>query len=99
MTAKSIMQDDKTKCYLCGRNGNGDPLEAHHCIGGINRKHSDQDGLIVWLCGDRCHRNGKQSAHQCKATADYLKAQAQIAWEERNGTRKQFMARYGRNYL
>lgn len=32
--AESIMQKDKDCCYLCGRNGNGDPLEWHHCLGG-----------------------------------------------------------------
>lgn len=25
---------DERVCWLCGRNGNGDPLECHHIFGG-----------------------------------------------------------------
>lgn len=96
---KSIMQEDRSYCFLCGRNGYWDPLEEHHALGGPNRKHSEQDGLKVYLCGDRCHRNGKKSAHRCKETADYIHAEAQKAWEARYGTREEFRSRYGKNYL
>ena len=27
---KSIIQADRKVCFLCGRNGNWDPLECHH---------------------------------------------------------------------
>ena len=97
--AESIMQEDRSYCYLCGRNGNGDPLEEHHCLGGANRKLSEQDGLKVYLCGNRCHRNGPNAAHQNAGTANFLKAKAQSAWEATYGTREDFMGRYGRNYL
>lgn len=96
---KSIMQEDRGKCYLCGRNGNGDPLEEHHVFPGANRKFSEQDGLKVYLCGSRCHRNGFMSAHQDKKTSDRLKADAQKAWESKYGSREDFMRRYGKNYL
>lgn len=96
---KSIMQNDDKVCYLCGRNGNGDPLEEHHCFGGANRKLSEKDGLKVYLCGSRCHRNGFMAVHQNKKTADALKKKAQAAWESRYGTREEFRQRYGRNYL
>lgn len=97
--AKSIMQRDDGCCYLCGRNGNGDPLEWHHCLGGANRKLSEQDGLKVRICGNRCHRNGRGAAHRNAGTANFLKAEAQKAWESTYGTREEFMRRYGRNYL
>lgn len=96
---KSIMQEDRTYCFLCGRNGYGDPLEEHHAFGGPNRKHSEQDGLKVYLCGNRCHRNEKNAVHQCGKSADYIHAEAQKAWEAKYGTREEFMARYGKNYL
>lgn len=96
---KSIMQDDKTYCFICGRNGNGDPLEEHHAFGGPNRKLSEKDGLKVYLCGNRCHRNGEKAVHRCRETADYIHSEAQKVWEARYGTRKDFMSRYGRNYL
>ena len=51
---------DERVCWLCGRNGNGDPLECHHIFGGAMRKKSEKYGLKVYLCGDRCHRNGDE---------------------------------------
>lgn len=96
---KSIIQEDSSKCFLCGRNGSGDPLEMHHVFpGNPNRKHSDEDGLVVYLCGNRCHRNGKLSAHKSAVVAELLKVEAQKAYEDRN-SRAEFMKRYGKNYL
>lgn len=96
---KSIIQEDSSKCFLCGRNGSSDPLEKHHVFpGNPNRKHSEEDGLFVFICGDRCHRNGKLSAHQSAVTAELLKVEAQKAYEDRH-TREEFVQRYGKNYL
>ncbi len=95
----SILQDEKV-CYLCGRNGNGDPLQVHHIFFGIaNRKLSEEDGLKVWLCGSRCHEHGYRAVHQNRTTDLYLKRKGQRAWEERYGTREEFIKRYGKNYL
>lgn len=96
---KSIIQEDSSKCFLCGRNGSGDPLEKHHVFpGNPNRKHSEEDGLFVFICGDRCHRNGKLSAHKSAVTAELLKVEAQKAYEDRH-SRAEFMKRYGKSYL
>lgn len=97
---KSIIPgSDPETCYLCSRNGVGDPLEKHHIFGGANRKYSEQDGLFVWLCGNRCHRNGTLSAHRCADTARTLHEIGQRAWERENGSRDAFMKRYGKNFL
>lgn len=97
---KSIIPGaDPETCYLCGRNGNGDPLEKHHIFGGANRKYSEQDGLFVWLCGNRCHRSGILSAHRCADTVRTLHEIGQRAWERENGSRDAFMKRYGKNFL
>lgn len=93
----SIIQDEKV-CYLCGRNGNGDALESHHCIGASNRNYSEKYGLKVWLCGERCHRNGKNAAHRCRDTDLMLKRIAQEKFEE-NHSREDFINIFGRNYL
>lgn len=92
---RSIVQDDCNVCYLCGKNRNAG-LEKHHIFGGPNRKLSDRDGLWVMLCSD-CHRNGKNAAHQSKATADYLHYQGRQAYLEEH-TEEEFLERYGRNY-
>ena len=92
---ESIMQSEK-KCYLCGRNGSMDPLEQHHIFGGANRKLSEKYGLKVWLCGDRCHRNGPEAVHKNKQVAVVLKAKGQIAFE--NYYDGNFLQIFGRNY-
>lgn len=88
------------ECFLCGRNGSGDRLEAHHIFGGSNRKWSEKYGLVVDLCGERCHRNGEYSAHRNKEVADYLHRYGQEkAMKENNWTVKQFREIFGRSYL
>lgn len=93
----SVMQSEKV-CYMCGRNGYSDELESHHCMGGNNRKWSEKYGLKVWLCGNRCHRNGKQSAHQNSDVALKLKQDAQRKFEETH-TREEFREIFGKSYL
>lgn len=95
---ESIIQKEK-ECFLCGRNGNMDPLECHHVFGASNRKNSEHYGLKIWLCGDRCHRNGPLSVHQNREVADRVKAIAQSRWEFNFGTREDFIRLFGRNYL
>ena len=88
------------KCFLCGRNGNGDPLERHHIFGGANRNLSEKYGLTVMLCGNRCHRNGKLAAHQCRTTAELLHQYGEKKWmQETGGTIEDFIELFGRNYL
>ena len=38
--AKSIIQTDKTRCYICGKNAHADywGLDEHHVYSGANRK-------------------------------------------------------------
>lgn len=98
--AKSIIQEDKKHCFLCGKNGHGDPLEEHHICGGFNRKWSEKYGLKVYLCGDACHRNGKGSAHRNAETAQYLHETAQRKAQEHYGwTEDQFRSIFGKSYL
>lgn len=88
------------KCFLCGRNGNGDRLERHHIFGAANRSKSEKYGLVVWLCGERCHRNGKYSAHQNGEVMKYLHQYGQRkAMQDQGWTVEQFMEVFGKNYL
>ena len=87
-------------CFLCGRNGAGDPLEIHHCFPGSLRQKSEQYGLTVYLCGSRCHRNGKKAAHKSKETQLLLKRWAQRKAMEENGwTLEDWRREFGKNYL
>ncbi len=97
---KSIVQKKTDECFLCGRNGAADRLECHHIFfGAANRRLSDEDGLTVYLCGNRCHRAGIHAVHRCKETDAFLKEEAQMAWEQVYGTRDDFIKRYGKSYL
>ena len=88
------------KCFLCGRNGNGDPLELHHIFQNAYRNKSDKYGLTVWLCGERCHRLGTYSAHKNGDVMKYLHQYGQRkAMKEQGWTVKQFREVFGQNYL
>jgi len=92
--------DDFKKCFICGRNGNGDRLERHHIFGGARRDLSEKYGLTVYLCGERCHRNGKYSAHQNAKISEYLhKYGQQKAMQEQGWTKEKFMKIFSCNYL
>jgi hypothetical protein len=87
-------------CWLCGANGNGDPLDKHHIFGGANRKKSDRMGLVVYLCHNRCHIFGRNAAHQNKETMLKLHQYGQRKAMDENGwDTDRFIAEFGRNYL
>ena len=88
------------KCFLCGRNGNCDRLERHHIFGGSNRDKSEKYGLVVWLCGERCHRNGKNAVHRSAITAQRIHEYGQLKWMREQGkTEDDFRKEFGRSYL
>lgn len=89
-----------TCCWLCDRNGTGDPLEMHHIFGGAYRKKSEKYGLTVYLCGKRCHREGAQSAHRCRETREKLRRYGQRkVMQEQGWDVERFRQEFGRNYL
>lgn len=92
--------EENRYCFLCGKNGNGDRLERHHIFQGANRSLSEKYGLVVYLCGDRCHRNGPNAVHRNKETAKLLHQYGQRKAMRENGwTAEQFRNVFGKNYL
>ena len=76
--AKSILQTDKRRCYLCGQPATwNDPLDKHHVFGGARRKKSEKYGLTVYLHHSNCHIYGKYSVHRNGMVSRALKAEAQ----------------------
>ena len=91
---------DEQKCFLCGRNGMGDPLERHHVFGGSLRDKSEKYGLVVLLCGSRCHRNGKKAAHKNRDTQLQLKRWAQKKAMKENGwSMEDWHREFGKSYI
>lgn len=90
----------KNVCWLCGRNGSGDRLERHHIFGAANRAKSEKYGLVVYLCGNRCHRLGEYAAHANKQTMQLLHEYGQQkAMQEQNWSAEDFIKVFGKNYL
>ena len=97
---ESILQDDKTVCFLCGKNANLEPLDCHHIFGAANRKKSEKYGLKVYLHHHQCHIFGKDSVHKNNEANQALKAQAQqMAMEYYGWTVDEFRNIFGKNYL
>ena len=88
------------QCWLCGRNGNGDPLDRHHIFGGANRKKSERYGLVVYLCHFRCHEDGEFAAHRNAETMQLLHEYGQRKAMHENGwSIDDFIREFGKNYL
>ncbi len=76
---ESILQKDKTKCFLCGKRPCGDPLDKHHVFNGYGlRDKSEEYGLTVYLHHNECHEFGKNAVHRNASVARQLKAYAQM---------------------
>lgn len=88
------------ECWLCGRNGNGDPLDRHHIYNGPYRKKSEKYGLVVYLCHTRCHEFGPEAVHRNAENMRKLKQWGQEKAMQENGwTVEKFREVFGKNYL
>ena len=97
---KSIIQEDRTHCFLCGMNANLEPLDEHHVWGGANRKKSEKYGLKVYLHHGKCHIFGKDSVHQNAEINKAVQAMAQrIAMRHYGWTEDEFRKIFGQNYI
>lgn len=86
-------------CFLCGANGNVDPLDRHHIFGGALRDKSEQYGLVVDLCHSRCHIFGKYAVHNNAEIMRYLRRYGQEkAMRENHWTAEQFIKEFGKDY-
>ena len=56
-------------------------VEKHHVFNGPDRKHSEEDGLTVYLCVGH-HRTGKAAVHLNRESDLVLKRYAQEIYEQ-----------------
>ena len=97
---QSIIQDDKTRCYICGRSENGDPLDKHHVFGGAMRSKSEKYGLTVYLHHTQCHIFGANSVHKNAEINNALKAKVQAkAMKYYGWSVDDFRNKFYKNYL
>lgn len=95
MNRFSLLQNEK-KCYVCGTTNN---IHIHEVFFGKNRKKSIEDGCCVYLCG-RHHNQSNEGVHFNHELDTELKIQMELHWlKTYNKTIKDFIDRYGKNYI
>ena len=88
----SIIQDEK-KCYICGTEYG--KIDEHHLLSGnSNRKWSEKFGLKIYLCR-KCHSD----VHDRHLYELELKQLGQKYFEEKCGTREEFISIFGKSFL
>lgn len=94
---RSWLLGNSEECYVCGTTRD---LHKHHIFyGSANRKLSERDGCVVYLC--RHHHNGSDAGvHFNKGLDLSLKRACQRAWQDKYGkTTDDFIKVFGRSYL
>lgn len=83
-------------CLICGKPYD---LHRHHLYSGYGRRQaSERWGCWVYLCS-RHHNMSEFSVHNDPVLDRMLREQGQLAWEERFGTREEFIKIFGRSWL
>ena len=98
---KSILQKDKSRCYICGGYGTSvDPLDCHHVFFGALRSKSGRYGLTVYIHHNRCHIFGRDAVHVNAEVDRALKKRAQIAAMQRYGwSEQEFISEFRKSYI
>ena len=95
MTRFSIIQKNK-ECIVCGTTIN---IHIHEVFYGKNRQKSIEDGCCVYLCGKH-HNMSNEGVHFNHELDMKLKQLAENQWcWYYSKTTKDFIKRYGRNYI
>lgn len=93
----SIVQEDMTRCYLCGRRDR--KLDRHEIFPGAYRSKSKSLGLWVLLCHSDCHE-GNNGVHRNAELSRRLRQDAERkALEHYGWFVKDFIREFGKNYL
>lgn len=93
----SIFTDNMDNCIYTGSPN----VERHHVfynMGGKMKERCEKYGFIAPLRPDY-HPNGAQAGVNAKQVDLYLKQRCQRYYEAHYGTRKQFIAEFGKSYL
>ena len=92
---KSIIQDNEEYCYVCQYPLYGAKDKHHIFEGTANRQKSEEDGCFCY-----CHRVCHRWLHDHPRSMLTFKQRTQRKWQEHyKKTTKDFIKRYGRNYL
>ena len=96
----SIIQKDKTHCFICGMNANLEPLDCHHVFGASNRNKSEKYGLKIYIHHRKCHIFGDQSVHKNAEVDRAVKRFVQTkAMRHYGWTTEEFIGIFGKNFV
>ena len=96
---KPGLYGDKQVCFVCSF----PYVHKHHIYPGYGRRAiSDQEGCWVYLCHE--HHQGMRGVHMDASFREWLRADCQRRWEEREGlsgeeAHDKFRRRFGTSYL
>lgn len=86
---------EEERCWVCGSTQN---LHLHHIFfGTANRKISDKNGFVVFLCYD--HHEGNQGVHHNIDLDLKLKVECERWYLKRGHTISDFISLIGKNYI
>ena len=95
MAKGSILQDDMSRCWVCGSM----PTVWHHIYFGGKRKISDENGFIVGLCPYH-HNMSNEGVHFNRELDLEIKRACERKWLEITGKEiSDFIKLVGKNYL
>lgn len=87
---------NEPECLVCLTTRN---LHRHHVYGGVGRRSkSEKYGCWVYLCA-RHHNMSNDGVHFNKELDLRIKRMCQKRWEDKYGTREDFIKVFGSNYL
>lgn len=95
--APSIMQEDTSYCYACGKRAG--KLDRHEPFGGAYRDKSKALGLWIRLCNQPCHEGSTGAHGDASVNAEYRRAAQRAAMETYGWTVDDFIQQFGKNYL
>ena len=99
--SESILQLDRSRCYLCGGPAElFDPLAKHHIFGGAMRSKSEKYGLTVYIHNNKCHIYGDNAVHRNARVNRKLQAEGQrAAMKEYGWSVEDFRREFYKNYI
>ena len=92
--SKSIISNEK-ECFICGALS----IHKHHIFyGTANKSVSEREGCWVYLCPNH-HNMSNVGVHFNVPYDITLKKYCQYVWEQKKGTRDEFIQKFGKSFL
>ena len=92
--SESLFSDERV-CFICKTPFN---IHRHHIYAGANRNTSEKYGAWVYLCANH-HNMSNYGVHNDPKLDKMFKELAQAKWEQKYGSREDFIKAFRKSYL